>query len=90
MVPRRAPAWGLAIAASVAIFGIGHAYQGVRGVLVTGAVGGIALAVYLWTGSLIAPIVMHAVVDLANGFIAYRVQHMNGEAAPAQDGVTVR
>jgi Type II CAAX prenyl endopeptidase Rce1-like len=63
---------GWAIVAAVAIFGIGHAYQGVRGVLLTAMVGGIAMAVYLWTGSLIAPIVMHATVDLANGFIAYR------------------
>jgi membrane protease YdiL (CAAX protease family) len=63
---------GVAIAAAVALFGIGHAYQGVRGVLMTTTVGGIAMAVYLWTGSLIAPMVMHATVDLANGFIGYR------------------
>ncbi len=63
---------GWAIVAAVAIFGIGHAYQGVRGVLMTTMVGGIAMAVYLWTGSLIAPMVMHATVDLANGFIGYR------------------
>jgi uncharacterized protein len=61
-----------AIAATVAIFGLGHAYQGLRGVLLTGATGGVALAVYLLTGSLLAPIVMHATVDLANGYIAYR------------------
>jgi uncharacterized protein len=81
---------GWAIGATVAIFGIGHAYQGLRGVLLTAVVGGIALAVYLWTGSLIAPIVMHAAADLANGFMAYRAQDMNGEATPAQDGVAVR
>ena len=57
--------------------------------LLTAVVGGIALAVYLWTGSLVAPIVMHAAVDLANGFIAYRAQEVNGEATPAQDGVAV-
>jgi membrane protease YdiL (CAAX protease family) len=43
---------------------------------------------YLWTGSLIAPIVMHVAVDLANGFIAYRAQ-ASGEAMPAQKGVAV-
>jgi membrane protease YdiL (CAAX protease family) len=72
---------GWAIAAAVAVFGIGHAYQGVRNVLTTAMVGGIALAVYLWTGSLLAPIVMHATVDLANGFMAYRVQ--GARPAPA-------
>jgi membrane protease YdiL (CAAX protease family) len=72
---------GWAIAAAIAVFGIGHAYQGVRGVLLTAVAGAIALLVYLWTGSLLAPIVMHAVVDLANSFIAYRVK-ASGEAAP--------
>ncbi len=63
---------GWAIAAAVVLFGIGHAYQGVRGVLMTATAGGVAMAVYLWTGSLIAPIVMHATIDLANGLIGYR------------------
>ncbi len=81
---------GWAIVAAVAIFGIGHAYQGVRGVLMTAMVGGIAMAVYLWTGSLIAPIVMHATVDLANGFIAYRATTGDGVATPTHDGVAAR
>ncbi len=74
---------GWAIAATVAVFGIGHAYQGVRGVLLTGVVGGIALGVYLGTGSLLAPIVMHAAVDVANGFIAYRAKESSVRTGPA-------
>jgi uncharacterized protein len=62
-------AW--AVAAAVAIFGIGHAYQGLRGMVNTAVAGGIALAAYLVTGSLIAPVVMHAAIDFANGFVAY-------------------
>ena len=81
---------GWAIVAAVAIFGIGHAYQGVRGVLMTAMVGGIAMAVYLWTGSLIAPIVMHATLDLANGFIGYRSTTGDGVATPTHDGVAAR
>ena len=77
---------GWAIAAAVAIFGIGHAYQGVRGVLMTAISGGIALAVYLATGSLIAPIVMHATLDLANGFIGYRTLSMKAETMPPLAG----
>ena len=61
-----------ALMAAVAVFGIGHAYQGIRGVLVTAAVGGVEMAIYLWTGSLVAPIVLHTTVDLANGYIGYR------------------
>jgi uncharacterized protein len=81
---------GWAIAAAVAVFGVGHAYQGVRGVLMTATAGGIALAVYLWTGSLLAPIVMHATVDLANGFIGYRALGMHGETMPADDGLAAQ
>ena len=76
-----------AIVAAVAIFGIGHAYQGARGVLLTAMAGGIAMAVYVWTGSLIAPMVMHATLDLANGFIGYRSTTGNGVATPTHDSV---
>lgn len=81
---------GWAIAAAVATFGIGHAYQGARNVLMTAMVGGIALAVYLWTGSLIAPMVMHAIVDLANGFVGYRSTTGDGVATPTHDSVAAR
>jgi membrane protease YdiL (CAAX protease family) len=70
--------WWAAIAAVIAVFGVGHAYQGLRGVLMTAAVGAIALAVYLWTGSLVAPIVIHAVIDLSNGVIGYRARQPEG------------
>lgn len=66
--------WWAAIAAVIAVFGLGHAYQGLRGVLMTAAVGAIALALYLWTGSLVAPIVVHAIIDLSNGFMVYRAR----------------
>jgi hypothetical protein len=46
------------------------------------------MAVYLWTRALIAPMVMHATLDLANGFIAYRSATGDGlAAAPPHDGV---
>ena len=75
--------WWAAIAAVIAAFGVGHAYQGVRGVLLTAAVGSIALALYVWTGSLAAPIVVHAVVDLANGFMAYWARQADGALTAA-------
>ena len=56
---------GWAIAGTVVVFGLGHAYQGARGVLFTAVVGGVALAAYLWTGSLVAPMVMHAAVTFS-------------------------
>jgi membrane protease YdiL (CAAX protease family) len=75
--------WWAAIAAVIAAFGVGHAYQGLRGVLITAAAGAIFLAAYLSTGSLVAPIVMHAAVDVSNGYMGYRARRSDGELAVA-------
>lgn len=67
--------WFLALAAPVGgyagamvvsslAFGLGHAYQGVRGVLLAGAAGlGLALLA-LSTGSILLPVLLHVLVDL--------------------------
>ena len=57
------PAWVLVGVAAVA-FGLAHAYQGVGGILLTGTLGGVFAALYLATGSLLLPVLLHAVVDL--------------------------
>ena len=66
LVPRAA-----AIAAAIIVFGVGHAYQGVKGIFSTGVAGAIAMAVYLLTGSLLAPIVLHVAIDIINGLTIY-------------------
>jgi membrane protease YdiL (CAAX protease family) len=58
-----------ALVASV-IFGFGHAYQGPRGILVTSVVGVFMSAVYLVTGSLVASMVIHALMDIYSGHTA--------------------
>jgi uncharacterized protein len=62
-VAGRPPAWALVLVAAAA-FGLAHAYQGVGGVLLTGTLGGVFAALYLGTGSLLLPVLLHAVVDL--------------------------
>jgi membrane protease YdiL (CAAX protease family) len=62
----------IAVAVAIVIFGLGHAYQGVRGIVQTAIVGSIAMGLYLLTGSLLAPILLHATIDLVNGLSAYR------------------
>lgn len=47
-----------------AAFGLAHAYQGVAGIVTTGVLGGVMAALYLGTGSLLLPVVLHALVDL--------------------------
>lgn len=53
---------GLAIACVV--FGLVHAYQGYKGVLGTMVLGCLFLWMYLSTGSLLRPMILHASIDL--------------------------
>ena len=55
-----------AIVSSV-LFGVGHLYQGVRGMLVTALFGAFLAAIYLVTGSLLMPMILHAAMDLHSG-----------------------
>jgi membrane protease YdiL (CAAX protease family) len=55
--------WVLVVVAAVA-FGLAHAYQGGVGIVTTGVLGGIMAALYLGTGSLLLPVLLHAAIDL--------------------------
>jgi hypothetical protein len=57
------PTWGLILVAAAA-FGLAHAYQGPAGIVSTGLLGGGMAVMYLQTGSLLLPVVLHAVIDL--------------------------
>jgi membrane protease YdiL (CAAX protease family) len=54
--------WALVV--SCVIFGIGHFYQGVAGGVQTAVIGFVLGALFVMTGSLVIPIVVHAVMDL--------------------------
>ena len=45
-------------------FGLAHVYQGVPGVVTTGVLGGVLALVYVQTGSLLLPVLLHAAIDL--------------------------
>lgn len=47
-----------------AVFGLGHLYQGARGMVITGLVGLFLAIVYVLSGSLLVPMVAHAALDL--------------------------
>lgn len=59
-----------AVLVSSVVFGLGHAYQGRAGILKITIVGLAMAGLYLQTGSLWAPIVLHIVMDITNGMIA--------------------
>jgi membrane protease YdiL (CAAX protease family) len=46
------------------IFGLCHFYQGWQGVLGTTALGAVFAGLYVATGSLLFPVILHALVDL--------------------------
>ena len=58
-----APSFVLVGVAAVA-FGLAHAYQGRAGILLTGVLGGVMAGLYLDTGSLLLPVLLHVLIDL--------------------------
>ena len=54
--------WALVV--SAAIFGIGHLYQGIAGGVQTAMLGFLLGALFLITGDLLVPMMVHAVLDL--------------------------
>ena len=54
--------WALVV--SSLIFGIGHLYQGIVGAVQTVVVGFVLGVIFLMTGNLLLPIVLHALIDL--------------------------
>jgi membrane protease YdiL (CAAX protease family) len=62
----------LVVVAGVA-FGLAHAYQGRAGIVTTGVLGGVLAALYLSTGSLLLPVLLHAAIDLRFLLVPSRV-----------------
>jgi membrane protease YdiL (CAAX protease family) len=52
------------VVGSSAVFGLGHLYQGWRGVLLTAFIGLLLAAAYVASGSILVPMVIHAALDL--------------------------
>jgi membrane protease YdiL (CAAX protease family) len=60
-----------AVAVSSLLFGIGHSYQGWRGIVTTTLVGVVMALIYLGAGSLWPAMALHALIDIHSGSIAY-------------------
>ncbi len=77
--------WG-ALAASSVLFGLAHTYQGLSGVLATGLVGALFGWVYLETGSLLLPMLLHAALDVSSMVTAWLV--LRRDAGTVSENVT--
>jgi len=66
------PVWAASGLALIA-FVLGHLYQdSLSGLLRVAGMGAVFTALYLLTGSLLAPVLLHCVVDLTSGSMTYR------------------
>ena len=77
-------------AISALLFGIGHAYQGLRGAITTGLVGAFMVGVYALSGSLYPAMVIHALMDVHAGQLTYaairRARERERESAWESEG----
>ena len=78
------PVWAAAVTSSLA-FGFAHAYQGPGNIPKIVLIGGVFAAIYLATGSLWLAIVLHAVVDIVQGRVAYELFRRTGDGTPPVD-----
>ena len=72
-----------AVGLSSLAFGLAHAYQGPKGVLKVFAIGLTMGALFVLSGSLWAPIVLHIVIDLASGYLGRQAVARVTAASPA-------
>lgn len=75
------PVWAAAAVSSIA-FGLGHLYQGWSGVLKTGVLGGVFATIYLVTGTIWIPVVLHALLDILQ-MATVRELHINRSSVAA-------
>jgi membrane protease YdiL (CAAX protease family) len=76
----------VAVAASILIFGLLHAYQGLPGIIGSVILGTAFMAIYLATGSIVIAIVVHALFDLRSlvliPVVVFGVHKELGNGAP--------
>ena len=70
-----------AVIVSSLVFGLGHLYQGWPGVLKTTIAGLVVAGLYVASGSLWLPMLLHAFVDLNAGFLS-RTVHPDEDESP--------
>ncbi len=75
-------AWGGQLVALV-VFAVAHSHLGWSAVVKALLAGGVFAVLYLWTGSLLPGMLLHAAVDIASGWMAYVVLRERAPAVPA-------
>ncbi len=68
------PLWAAALLSTIG-FGLAHAYQGLKQLPSITAVGAAFAVLYLVSGSIWLPIILHAIVDILQGRMTYNVMY---------------
>ena len=63
---------------STAVFSLGHGYEGLSGVAAVFCIGLFLCGVYVWRGSLVAPMVIHFLQDFTGLFMGPLATHFRG------------
>lgn len=71
---------------SSVVFGLAHTYQGPSGMVRTGAVGLLLAGLAVATGGLLAPMIVHTVMDVTSGLLAQRALQAEQENEPTPAG----
>ena len=66
---------------AAAVFSLAHAYQGPQGIVVTLVLGVALGALYVLSGSLLAPVLLHCLIDLRAIALGRAVAQPRGRAA---------
>ena len=78
----------VAVALALVLFALGHAYQGLDGVIRTGLMGLVFMAIVLATRSLWPAIVLHATIDALGGVICWLILRHPVPSSPAAEAST--
>jgi membrane protease YdiL (CAAX protease family) len=79
------PLWAAALASTIG-FGLAHAYQGLANLPKITLVGAAFAGLYLLSGSIWLPMLLHVAVDILQGRLAYEAIHQSGSAIAGIDG----
>ena len=85
------PLWAAAVISTLG-FGLAHAYQGISNLPKITLVGAALMGLYVLTGSVWLPIVLHSAVDVLQGRTAYEVlcrARVNDAEPPADQPTSV-
>jgi uncharacterized protein len=78
------------ILTAAAIFGLAHVYQRTTGVVLTGLAGMLFCVLYVATGSLLAPIILHSLMDVRFALVPARRSQATASFSPSRPALADR